>query len=123
MQNWDDVAYMGEKNVFCKRSRYSLGAEMVPNPIGRNYLARIKYRVGAYYSLPYYKIDGVRAAKEYGVSAGFGLPIPRTRSQVSVSAQYVRTQGEKAAFLDENTLRICIGITFNERWFFKRKVD
>lgn len=123
MQNWDDVAYMGEKNVFCKRSRYSLGAEMVPNPIRRNYLARIKYRVGAYYSLPYYKIDGVRAAKEYGVSAGFGLPIPRTRSQVSVSAQYVRTQGEKAAFLDENTLRICIGITFNERWFFKRKVD
>ncbi|EKC70207.1 hypothetical protein LEA_07899, partial [human gut metagenome] len=24
---------------------------------------------------------------------------------------------------NENTLRICIGVTFNERWFFKRKVD
>ena len=80
---------------------------------------RIKLQI----SLPYYKIDGVRAAKEYGVSAGFGLPIPRTRSMVSVSAQYVHTQGERATFLDENTLRICIGITFNERWFFKRKVD
>ena len=42
---------------------------------------------------------------------------------VSISGQYVRTQGAKANFLDENTLRICVGITFNERWFFKRKVD
>lgn len=83
----------------------------------------MKYRLGAYYSKPYYKIDGVRAADEYGVTAGFGLPIPRTRSVLSLSAQYVRTKGTQAAFLNENTLRICIGVTFNERWFFKRKVD
>jgi len=25
--------------------------------------------------------------------------------------------------LNENILRFSIGITFNERWFFKRKVD
>ena len=91
--------------------------------MGRSYLSHVKYRLGAYYSKPYYKIDGVRAADEYGVTAGFGLPIPRTRSVLSLSAQYVRTKGTQAAFLNENTLRICIGVTFNERWFFKRKVD
>ena len=32
------------------------------------------------------------AADEYGVTAGFGLPIPRTRSVLSLSAQYVRTE-------------------------------
>ena len=100
-----------------------MGAEYIPNLLGRSYLAHIKYRLGAYYSKPYYKIDGVRAADEYGVTAGFGLPIPRTRSVLSLSAQYVRTKGTQAAFLNENTLRICIGVTFNERWFFKRKVD
>lgn len=123
LQNWDDVSYEGHKDMFSKRAKLSLGAEFIPNPIGRNYLARIQYRVGGYYSKPYYKIDGLRAAKEYGVSFGFGLPVPRTRSMVSVSGQYVRTQGSRANFLDENTLRLCIGITFNERWFFKRKVD
>lgn len=123
LQNWDEAAYEGRKDVFCKRVKLSLGAELIPNPIGRNYLSRIKYRVGGYYSKPYYKIDGMRAATEYGVSVGFGLPVPRTRSIVTVSGQYVRTQGSHAAFLDENTLRLCIGITFNERWFFKRKVD
>lgn len=123
VQDWESVAYEGHKDVFCKRTKLSVGAELIPNPIGRNYLSHVKYRIGGFYSQPYYKIDGVRAAKEFGVSAGFGLPIPRTRSVVSVSAQYVRTQGSQASFLDENTLRLCVGITFNERWFFKRKVD
>ena len=122
LQNWDKVSYEGRKE-FCKRAKIALGAEFIPNPRGRNYLAFVKYRVGAYYSKPYYKIFGERAANEYGVTAGFGLPIPRTRSMVSVSAQHVHTKGTTAAFLDENTLRLCIGITFNERWFFKRRVD
>ena len=123
VQDWESVAYEGHKDVFCKRTKLSVGAELIPNPIGRKYLSHVKYRIGGFYSQPYSKIDGVRAAKEFGVSAGFGLPIPRTRSVVSVSAQYVRTQGSQASFLDENTLRLCVGITFNERWFFKRKVD
>lgn len=123
IQNWDKVAYMGEKDVFCKRAKVALGAEYIPNPIGRSYLAHVKYRIGAYYSKPYYKIFGGRAANEYGLTAGFGLPIPRTRSIISLSAQYVKTAGTNPAFLDENTLRICVGVTFNERWFFKRKVD
>lgn len=123
LQNWNKVSYMNDENAFCKQYKIALGAEFYPNPTGRSYLAHVKYRVGAYYSEPYYKIDGVRAAKEYGLTAGFGLPIPKTRSILSVSAQYVKMQGTQAAFLDENTLRICVGVTFNERWFFKRKVD
>lgn len=119
-----EFGYLHEaKNAFCNRTKIALGAEFLPNPLGRSYLAHVKYRLGAYYSQPYYKINGMRAANEYGVTAGFGLPIPRTRSVLSLSAQYVRTEGKTAAFLNENTLRVCIGVTFNERWFFKRKVD
>lgn len=122
-QNWKEVTYMNKDDAFCNRGKISLGAEFLPNPVGRSYFAHVKYRLGAYYSKPYYKISGVRAANEYGVTAGFGLPIPRTRSVLSLSAQYVRTQGTESVFLNENTLRICVGVTFNERWFFKRKVD
>lgn len=122
-QNWGSMTYMNTENAFCNRTRISVGAEFLPNPLGRSYFAHVKYRLGAYYSQPYYKIRGERAANEYGVTAGFGIPIPRTRSVLSLSAQYVRTQGTQSDFLNENTLRICIGVTFNERWFFKRKVD
>ena len=122
-QQWNKTAYMNAKDAFCSRTRIGLGAEYVPNPMGRNYLAHVKYRIGAYYSQPYYKINGVRAANEYGVSGGFAFPLMRTRSMLSVTAQYVRTKGKQPSFLDENTLRISIGITFNERWFFKSQVE
>ncbi len=122
-QKWSDVTYMNNSSAFCDRGRVSIGAEYQPNPVGRNYLSLVKYRLGAYYSKPYYKIGGVRAADEYGLTAGFGLPVPRTRSIVSLSAQYVRVNGSRAEFLNENILRLCVGVTFNERWFFKRKVD
>lgn len=122
-QQWSSVDYMNQQDAFCDRTRISVGAEYLPTLMGRNYFSHVKYRLGGYYSQPYYKIDGGRAAREYGLTAGFGLPIPRTRSMVSVSAQYVKTKGLQASALDENTLRICIGVTFNERWFFKRKVD
>ena len=122
-QKWSSVTYMNKADAFSNRTKIAVGAEYLPNPMGRSYFAHVKYRLGAYYSQPYYKIDGERAANEYGVTAGFGLPIPRTRSVLSLSAQYVRVQGTNPAFLNENTLRVCVGVTFNERWFFKRKVD
>lgn len=122
-QNWSHVSYMNNGDAFCDYGRISVGAEYLPNPMGRSYLACIKYRLGAYYAKPYYKIGGARAADEYGVTAGFGLPLPRSRSMLSLSAQYVRTKGNHAMLLDEKTLRICVGVTFNERWFFKRKVN
>lgn len=122
-QNWSKAKYMGLDNVMCNRTRISVGAEYQPNPLGRSYFSVIKYRIGAHYSKPYYKIDGVDAAKEYGVSFGFGLPVATSRSLVSLTAQYVRTSGKMNSFLNENTLRICIGVTFNERWFFKSKVN
>lgn len=123
LQNWSKTSFMNNSDAFSNRRRISLGAEYMPNPMGRSYLSVVKYRVGAYYSQPYYKMEGKRAADEYGVTAGFGLPIPRTRSILSISGQYVRVSGKHAGLLDENTFRVCIGVTFNERWFFKRKVN
>ena len=38
----------------------------------------------------------MRAADEYGVTAGFGLPIPRTRSVLSLSAQYIKNRRQES---------------------------
>lgn len=122
-QKWGSVTYMNNNNAFCDAYKIAVGGEYIPSLVGRSYLSHVKYRFGAFYSKPYYKIKDSRAANEYGITAGLGLPLPRTRSMLSLSAQYVKTEGTQKAFLTENTLRICIGLTFNERWFFKRKVD
>ena len=59
----------------------------------------------------------------YTSTAGFGLPVPRSRSILSISGQFVRISGQEATFENENIFRVSIGLTFNERWFFKRRVE
>ena len=112
-----------ETYTYCNRHNVSVGAEYIPNLMGRSYLSHIKYRLGAYYTTPYYKIGGKEATREYGVTAGFGLPVPRSRSILSISGQFVRISGQESAFVNENIFRVSIGLTFNERWFFKRRVE
>lgn len=131
LQKWSEVDYKGddidkdmhETYAYSDRHKISVGAEYIPNLIGRSYFSHIKYRVGGYYTTPYYKIEGKRASREYGVTAGFGLPVPRSRSILSISGQFVRVKGLETNMVNENIFRVSIGLTFNERWFFKRRVE
>lgn len=110
------------------RNRIAAGAEWTPNLYSKKYTQRIKYRFGAYYTTPYYKIattsgnwqDG---PKELGATVGFGLPLPTlgNRSMLNVSLQYSHVKAPQ--LLSESTFRVCIGLTFNEAWFKKWKVD
>ena len=125
MQNWKDVDFFNEKDKFVNRTKISLGAEYLPNKFSRNYLNRIRYRVGAYYSDPYTKVNEHEGAREYGVSFGFGFPLEvyLGKSILNISGQYVKVSPKTQGMLKENYLRINIGLTFNERWFMKWKVD
>lgn len=122
-QQWSKAKFYGQDDFFTNRSKYAIGAEYIPNPISRNYFKRVKYRVGAYYSDPYIKIGGVKGAEEYGVSAGFGLPIFQNKSMVNFSAQYVKVNGKNFNMINEDYLKFSIGVVFNERWFMKMKVQ
>ncbi len=123
-QNWGDVTYFNQKNAFCDRTKISVGAEYLPSRTAKSYFGLVRYRVGGYYSTPYYKAEnGERASREFGVTAGLGLPVPRSRSMVSITGQFVRVKGLQPGMVSENVLKLSVGLTFNEIWFFKRKVD
>lgn len=123
MQNWEDIKFFNEKGKFLNRSKISLGAEYLPAPYSRNYLNRIRYRIGAHYADPYTKVNDYDGAREYGVSFGFGLPLFQNRSLLNISGQYIKVSPKVKGMLEENYLRVNIGLTFNERWFMKWKVD
>ena len=125
LQKWGETKFFNEEGKFQDRTKIALGAEYLPNPIGRNYLKRIRYRVGGYYSDPYAKVDGKEGAREYGVSFGFGLPLEvfQGRSLLNISGQYVTVSPKVKGMLEENYLRVNIGLTFNDRWFMKWKVE
>jgi hypothetical protein len=49
------------------------------------------------------------------------LPIINNRSVLHISGQWVNSKASD--FITDNTFRLNIGITFNERWFMKWTVD
>ena len=67
------------------------------------------------------RVTGICLAEK---SAGFGIPIQNqinARSYLNISAQWVNQSAD--GLLKENTFRINLGLTFNERWFAKWKVE
>ena len=106
------------------RHKVTLGGEYCKNAMSGRFFDRIRFRAGASYATPYLLINGKDGPKEISVSAGFGIPLVNVwnnRSVLNVSAQWVRN--DASSMLRENTFRINLGITFNERWFMKWKVD
>lgn len=120
------TAYVASTGSYSNRFRLNAGAEYVPDRYGRSYLQRINYRFGGYYSSPYLKINGLDGPREYGLTAGIGLPIMNrwnSRSLVNIGVQWARRSPSSAQLITENILRINIGITFNEPWFMKWKIN
>lgn len=134
LQKWGSLDYpelnntTGEfvmKNgMYSDRHKVAVGGEWIPNKTSRHLFDRIRYRVGASFSTPYIKINGKDGPKEYSVGAGFGIPVMNVwnnGSVLNISGQWVHSSA--TSFITENTFRINIGLTFNERWFMKWKVD
>ena len=134
LDKWGDVKfptftgneYKLQSGLLKDRMKMSVGLDWLPNPsqMGGRFLEHVHYRLGAGYATPYYYINGKEGPKELSVSAGFGIPIVNmhnNRSVLNISGQWVRSSATD--FVTENYFRINIGVTFNERWFMKWKVD
>lgn len=116
--------YVMKSGFYKNRYKGSLGVQWAPNPASHNFFKRICYRLGGGYATPYYKINGKNGPSELTASIGLGIPIINVynnRSMLHISGQWV--QNSATGMIKENTFRINIGLTFNERWFAKMRVE
>lgn len=133
-----EQSYISSKGQLNDRIKVSTGFDWTPKPEDRlNYFNRCTYKAGAYYSRSYANADltGTITDKpyEFGISAGITLPIAnrniwRKEPRINISMQWVQTNIPylnastlRQSALKENYLRLCIGLSFNEHWFYKMK--
>ena len=117
-------SYAMSSSYYTDRHKLTAGGEYCGDEQSRNFLKRLHIRAGASYSTPYTKINGNEGPSEFSASLGFGIPIVNSynnRSILNISGQWVHTAAKN--FITENTFRINVGLTFNERWFMKWKVE
>lgn len=124
MQQYSTANFFGYKGTDYHRA--SLGFEYIPERITRKLFRRARYRAGLHYATSHYLIGEHRGPTEYGVSIGIGLPIMNgwnAKSIVNISGQAVHVRPNAPGMITENYLRLSIGLSFNESWFDKWKVQ
>ena len=108
------------------RTRASLGVEYTPELLTRKLFRRARYRAGLHYATAHYTVAGHPGPTEYGATVGIGLPIMNRwngKSIVNISGQYVHVRPNAPGMITENALCLNIGLSFNETWFNKWKVQ
>lgn len=148
LQKWSDCifpnqasgsGYASMKGTLNDRKKIALGMDFTPKYNSRKLSARTTYKIGGYYSQSYAKADATGLVsgkpKEFGLSAGVSMPIYSTwlifdnLSKINLTAQWVHTDipylssaTMAKSTLSENYLRLCIGVSLNECWFYKWKL-
>jgi hypothetical protein len=112
-QRWANVKFYDKTDTLSNRMKINLGAE---------YVNKLYYRAGAYYSNSYVKVKGT-GYDEYGVSLGLGIPMIDKRSFLNLAFEYSILSPEMKTLLKEQYLKFTLSYTFNELWFFKRKLQ
>ena len=129
LQSGNGGNYTVTRNSFLNRQRIAAGVEFIPNPRGLKIRDHIAYRAGVAYTTPYIKVNGADGPKSYLVSLGASLPIANKYADktsaptvINVSAQWEHCKPSMGGAIKEDYLRLCVGITFNARWFEQWKV-
>jgi hypothetical protein len=120
LYQWKTAKFFGKYDDLNNRSKIAIGLEYMPNPLGRKYSDRIRYRTGFNMSNSYYKVAGGTLPSNYGITFGFGLPLRNSNTVVNASFEYGKIGS--AYLLREDYFKFTFNAVFNEHWFFKRKL-
>ncbi|MDR0412772.1 MAG: outer membrane protein transport protein [Dysgonamonadaceae bacterium] len=112
-QRWAGAKFYDKTDTLFNRIKINVGAE---------YTRKLHYRAGAHYSDAYVKAKG-SGYNEYGVSLGVGIPMIDKRSFLNLALEYSVLRPKVKELLDEQYLKFTLSYTFNELWFFKRKLQ
>jgi hypothetical protein len=126
-QAWASAQSYGKTNTLSNRLKINVGGEYIPDFRSNNFLKRMRYRGGLSYANSYIKI-GEKGYKEYNAGFGLGIPMHDRRSLVNLAFDYTLLNPDAKSsadftFHNEQYFRITVSYTFNELWFFKRKVQ
>lgn len=111
----------GSAASFENSTRIAVGGYFVPKYDSfSNYLNRIVYRAGFRYENTGLVINNT-SINDYGMNFGLGLPVGLSRINLGLEVGKKGTTSNN--LVEENYFNLSIGLSLNDIWFKKRKID
>jgi hypothetical protein len=113
--------------------RAGIGGEIAPDPSSvDNYFKRVSYRAGVSVAQMPYRPDG-KVMYDRAVSWGFSFPLPSATVLDATTVNLAFTYGQRgntaksienpSGNIKENYIRAQLGVSLNNRWFLKRRIE
>jgi hypothetical protein len=111
------------KVSFENASKLSLGGYYIPNYNSfSNYFNKVTYRAGLRHENTGLVVNA-KSINDTALTLGLGLPVGGTVSSLNIGMEYGKRGTTNAGNIQENYMNISIGLSFNDRWFVKRKYN
>ncbi|NNK10474.1 MAG: hypothetical protein HKP08_03945, partial [Flavobacteriaceae bacterium] len=112
-----------QNQEYTDASSYALGAFYIPdyNSFG-SYFKRVTYRAGLRYDYTGVVVNE-KEIQNFGITFGLGLPLGGSFSNLNLGFEWGKRGTTAADLIEEKYFRINIGLSFNDRWFQKRKIN
>ncbi len=116
--------FLGVGNIIYKdASSMAFGGFITPDSGSfSSYLNRMTYRAGIRLDKTGMMVNDVDI-NNFGITFGVGLPLGRSLSNLNVGFELGRRGTTRADLVEESYLKINIGLSLNDRWFLKRKIN
>lgn len=116
--------------AFGSSNRISVGGFYIPNINSINgYWKRIKYSAGLRFEDTGLLVNGSSTAnaftsiKDFGMSFGLSLPLGRGLSNMNLGVEYGKRGTTSNGLIQENYFNVRVGLSLNDIWFIKRRID
>ncbi len=87
-----------------------------------SYLKRITYRAGARTSRTGLVVNN-KSIHDFGITFGLGLPVGGGFSNMNLGFEYGKRGTTVANLIEETYFKVSVGLSFNDKWFQKRKIN
>lgn len=116
--------FLGLDNItYNDASNFAFGGYFIPDYRSLSgYHKRITYRAGFRYNVTGMQVNN-KEINDFGITFGFGLPLSNNFSNVNLGFELGRRGTTDANLVEENYLKINIGLSLNDKWFVKRKIN
>ena len=113
---FDDI-----NSTFENSTRFSLGGYYIPKYDSfSSYLNRVVYRAGFRYENTGLVINNT-SINDYGMNFGLGLPVGLSR--INLGVEFGKKGTTSNNLIEENYFNLSVGLSLNDIWFKKRKID
>jgi hypothetical protein len=123
LSSFENLLVDSENLEYVEASTMALGMYFIPDYASfTSYLKRVNYRAGLRYDKTGIVLNG-KEIENFGITFGLGLPLGGAFSNMNLGFELGRRGTTAAGLVEESYLKFGIGLSLNDRWFQKRKIN